>query len=185
MLSLYDCRLVLLVHTFDRLATVSLEVFVAGLDRVSDVDDFLLPEIFEVHVFGPTDFLLVLMDLDLHFVDKPDSHGVQKLGTEPVPHVGQDNKKEGPAASVFAVLDLKLFLFLGADHCIKEPPQSRDKFFMRIICASFVLLFLPLLFYFKQVVLRTGFLMDMLGVFILKNIIISHFIFLFSFYVIR
>jgi len=88
MLSLNHSRFILFVHALDRFSGVALEVLVTGLDWVSYVDNFLLPEIFEIHVFCPIDFLLVFMDLYFHLINKTHSDRVQKLWTEPVFHVG-------------------------------------------------------------------------------------------------
>ena len=107
MLTLYDCRFILFVHTLNGLTSISIEILVTGLDWVSNVNDFLFSEILEVHIFCPINLLLVFGDLKPHFVDKVDSYRVQKFLTEAMFHVGQYNEEESPATSVFTVLGFK------------------------------------------------------------------------------
>lgn len=77
MLSLYHCRLVFLVHAFDGFPWVALEVLVARFDGVFDINDLFFPKVFEIHVFGATDFLLILVDFNFHFVDETHSNRVK------------------------------------------------------------------------------------------------------------
>lgn len=68
--------LVLLVHALNSLTSIALKILVTRLYRVFDINDFLFSEVFKIHIFGTIDFLLIFIDLNLHFIDKADSDWV-------------------------------------------------------------------------------------------------------------
>lgn len=170
MLSLNDSGLVFFVHTFDRLSGIALEILIAWLDWVFDVNNLLLSKVFQVHILCTADFFLIFMNFYLHLVDETHSDWVEKLRTEPVFYVGQYDEEKCTTTPEFTVFCLKFLFFSCAYHCIEKSPQSGDKFLMRVVCAPFVLLFLAFLLYLKQVVLWTQLLMPVL-IFSVRNVI--------------
>lgn len=119
MLPFNDGRLILFVHALNSLTCVSLEVLITGLNGVLNINNFFFPKVFQVHIFSPIDLLLVFFDLDFHLIDETNPDTIQKFRTETIFHVGQNNKKESSATSVFAVFGFKLFFFFCADHSIE------------------------------------------------------------------
>lgn len=120
MLPLDHSGFIFFVHALNCLASVIAEVLIAGLDGILNIDDFLFPEVLEVHVFGSAYFLLILVDFDLHLVNEADPHRVQKLVAETGLHVSKNNKEKGSAALELPIFGFELLFLVGADNCIEK-----------------------------------------------------------------
>lgn len=124
---------------------------------------------------------MVFLNFDFHLIYKRDSDRVEKFRAESELHVCQDNEKKSPARSEFAVLSFKLLFFSDADNSIEKPSQSRNKFLMRVVSATFIFLFLSLFLNFKQVILRTFWILKLPLFFFRNYSIVNILIFLLSF----
>jgi hypothetical protein len=70
MLALHDCSITLFVHLFDCSPGVPIEIFDAWWYRIFNVNDFFLPEIFEITVFCSFNLFYVFLYFNLHLFDK-------------------------------------------------------------------------------------------------------------------
>lgn len=174
--------LILFVHTLNSLTSVSLKILITRFNGVLNINDFLFSKVFQVHIFGPNDLFLIFLDFDFHFIDETNSDTVQKFGAETVFHVGQNDKEESPATSVFAVFGFELLLFFCADDRIEKTSQCRNKFFVTIVRWSLIFLFLSLFLDLEEIIFRTGLIwsrFSYLVIFILILILILIFYFVF------
>lgn len=76
-LPFYYSGFIFFIHAFDSLTSVSLEILVAGFDGIFDVNNLFFPEVFEINIFSSWNFILILIDFNLHFVDKANSNWVK------------------------------------------------------------------------------------------------------------
>ncbi len=67
-------RLIFFIHALYSFSCVSLKIFIARFDRIFDINDLFLSEIFKIHVLSSANFLLIFMNLYFHFVNKGDTN---------------------------------------------------------------------------------------------------------------